>query len=501
MAFFTPREIARDFVYMSFARTMSLVISFGRSLIIPGLLGPLSYGIWKSLGLIQSYAQFGDIGARAALKREIPFYNSKGDTTRLAAVQDVAFTVNNISVLAAALCTLVASFMIEDRVMAAAMLVFLPLLYVTHMNSFMEQYLYGRKEFAWMSRLNMWAGVLEAILAIAMTWALGLSGLALQGLIVGTTLAYAIATFAQMRFIGFELGLRWDWIVFKELVKVGFPSHLNGLLYNIFHSIDRLLIVSVLGLESFGFYAFAMTITDYLFQFSYTLGNIISPRLVERYSERERVEDLRGMVEIPLIIISRVAPAVLGAVFFASEAVVSTLLTSFMPALIPLEILLIGTWFSSVPRGLSSFFITVRRQAQTVNLYLLAIGVNALLVYWFLSAGYGLAGAALGTTISLVVFGMGLVILALRYFMSPIAVMGFLLRLTWPLALGLLLLFVGNAASAVLSRPGESNVMLFARHTAGAILFLALYSPVLIALYRSYGKHLRQPGIADGTAS
>ena len=219
MAFFTPREIARDFVYMSFARTMSLVVSFVRSLIIPGLLGPLSYGIWKSLGLIQSYAQFGDIGARAALKREIPYYTSKGDTARLAAVQDVAFTVNNISVLAAALSTMVASFLIEDRAMAAAMLVFLPLLYVTHMNSFMEQYLYGRKEFAWMSRLNMWAGVLEAILAIAMTWALGLSGLALQGLIIGTTLAYAIATFAQMRFIGFELGLRWDWSVFKELVN------------------------------------------------------------------------------------------------------------------------------------------------------------------------------------------------------------------------------------------------------------------------------------------
>ena len=71
----------------------------------------------------------------------------------------------------------------------------------------------------------------------------------------------------------------------------------------------------------------------------------------------------------------------LGAVFFASDAVLRSFLTSFLPALIPLEILLIGTWFSSVPRGLSSFFITVRRQTQTVNLYLLSIAVNALLVY------------------------------------------------------------------------------------------------------------------------
>ena len=97
MALFTPREIARDFLYMSFARTMSLVISFARSLVIPGLLGPLAYGIWKSLAMIQTYAQFGDLGVRAALKREIPFYAGKGDTGRLSASRDVAFLVNNLA--------------------------------------------------------------------------------------------------------------------------------------------------------------------------------------------------------------------------------------------------------------------------------------------------------------------------------------------------------------------------------------------------------------------
>ena len=56
---------------------------------------------------------------------------------------------------------------------------------------------------------------------------------------------------------------------------MGFPSHLNGLLYNIFLSIDRWLILSLLGLTSLGYYALGMTINEYLFRFSYTFGNVL----------------------------------------------------------------------------------------------------------------------------------------------------------------------------------------------------------------------------------
>ncbi len=197
------------------------------------------------------------------------------------------------------------------------MLVFLPLLYFQHIYAFMELYLFGQKEFAYQSRVNAWMNVLEAILAVTLTYVFGL-----PGLVIGTAASYSIAVLAQLRHIGFAVGLRWRWPIFRELVVVGFPSHLNGLLYNIFLSIDRWLILTFLGLTSLGYYALGMTINQYLFQFSYAFGNVLSPHLVERYSERERVEDLRSMVEVPLTVISRVSPAALGLVYFGAEAVI-----------------------------------------------------------------------------------------------------------------------------------------------------------------------------------
>jgi len=481
------REIARDFAYMSFARTVSLGINFVRSLIIPGLLGPTLYGGWKTLSMIQTYAQFGDLGARASLRRQIPFHAGRQDQAGLAASRDVAFTANNISILIAAAGTVAAAWLVDDITMRYALLAFLPMLYIAHINSFMESLLYGLKDFAWMSRLNIWAGVLEAVLAVGLTWGLGRIGYPLLGLILGTTLAYGVSTLAQLSRTRFQVGFAWSWPVMKELVTVGFPSHLNGLLYNIFLSLDRWLIIAFLGLTSFGHYALAVAINDFLFQFSYTLGNVISPRLVERYAERERIADLRPMVETPLLIISRVAPAVLGVVYFASELLIRTGLTRFEPSLLPLRILLIGTFFSSVPRGLSSFFITIRRQAQTVHLYLLVIAANAALVWWMLASGRGLTGAAVGTTLSLALFGYGLIGMALRYFMGPLQIAGFMVRLTWPLGVALALVWLSHAAASALVGDDAIPHLL-----AGAALYLAGYAPVLFVLFRRYGYALRR---------
>jgi len=151
-----------------------------------------------------------------------------------------------------------------------------------------------------------------------------------------------------------------------------------------------------------------------------------------------------------------------------------------------------------VPRGLSSFFITLRKQAQTVGLYVFAIGMNAALVWWLISSGYGLSGAAAGTTTSLALFGFGLIVMALRYFMGAKEIALFLATLIWPLPAGSGAGVVCHAVSDMVVGAGGSGPRLVAGLLAGAALFLAAYSPVLWFLYRSYGSHLATPD--GGTA-
>jgi O-antigen/teichoic acid export membrane protein len=486
------REIARDFIYLSTTRSISLAISLVRSLIIPRFLGPTSYGLWKTLGLVQSYTQFADLGALAALKRQIPFHAQREDQRSLAEARDVAFFVNHVAIFTAAAGVLVVSFFVPDPSWARAMRLFIPLLYANHVHSFMEQFLFWRKDFVYASRINLALAVVEGVLAI-----LGTIEYGLDGLIIGTFIGYALAAATQLRWIRFDIGFRFSWSTYRDLVKIGFPSHVNGLLYNLFMSVDRMLILPVLGLSGVGLYGLGMTVNEYLFQFSYALGNVIAPRLVERWSESESMEAMRPIVERPTLAISMATPMILGTVYFASAAAVEVILTNFRPALLPLQVLLAGTYFSSLHRGLSSFFLAIRKQARLLPVYAGAIALNTLLVSLALAFGWGITGVAAATSTALALFSLTLICMARTFFVKGVVPhLVFLARLLAPLAWGL----VCVAAGEIAARAAGGTARPILAGAAGLVTFGLLYSPALLVAWKIYGKGIRSalPGARVG---
>ena len=475
MALTAPREIARDFLYLSVARVFSLAVGFLRSLFIPRLLGTTSYGMWKTLGIIQSYAQFSDLGAAAALKREIPFYTQRGEPDKVAEVRDIAFLVNHVALLLVASGVLAVSFAIPEPAYARALRLFVLLLYISQVNNFLDQLLLWRKEFRSASQISLILAVIETALAVGGTWLYGI-----DGLIVGTFAAYAAAVLIQLRRIRFEIGFAFRWAAYVDLVKVGFPSHVNGLLYNIFMSIDRVLILPALGLDALGLYGLGMTINEYLFQFSYALGNAISPRLVERWSESRSMAAMRPIVEKPTLAIAVAAPAVLGSVYFLAEGAVEVALPAFRGAVVPLQILLVGTFFSSLHRGLSSFFLAIRKQARLFPAYGGAILLNAALVSAALAGGWGIVGVAVATSTALAAFSLTLITMAMSFFLNGLpAHARFLGTLLAPLAWGAAAVGAGAAARAWALANGP-----ILAGGIGLAAFGLVYAPALYLGYR-----------------
>lgn len=444
------------------------------------MLGPTSYGMWKTLGIFQSYTQFADLGALAALKREVPFYTRRNDHEKLAEVRDVAFFVNHVAIFTAAAVLLVSSAFVAEPEYARAMRVFVLLLYAGHIHTFMEQFLYWRKEFAYASKVNLALSIAESILAIFGAYLAGL-----DGLIVGTFVGYGLAALVQLRRISFDIGFRFRWAAYLDLVRIGFPSHLNGLLYNLLQSVDRLLILPTLGLQALGIYGLGMTINESLFQFSYALGNALSPRLVERWSETESLEKLRPMVEKPTMAIAAATPILLGAVYFGSSAVIAMVLHDYEDALLPLRILLLGTYFSSLHRGLSSLFLALRKQGRLLPVYTGGIVLNAALASAALSLGWGISGVAAATSASLTVLSLTLVSMAMSFFIKgTVARVLSTIRFVAPLIWALLCAVAGEIASRLAGgamRPLVSSI-------AGLLVFTALYSPALLIVYRRLSR-------------
>ncbi len=477
MAHLAPREIARDFIYLSSARLISLAVNLVRSLFIPRLLGPEPYGAWKTLGIFQSYMQFSDLGTGAALKREIPLYASRGDDEGLRRARDVAFFVNNAAVLVAGSAALAGSLIVESPVYARAIRLFILLVYARQINAFLEKLLFWRKDFSYASRLALVLSVVESALAIGGTVLYGL-----DGLIVGTFVAYAAVVYLQLRRIDFDIGWTFSWKAWVELVQIGFPSHVNGLLYNILTSIDRVLILPFLGLVGLGLYGLAMTINDYLFQLSYAFGHVLSPRLVERWGERESLEDVRPLVETPTLVIAVVAPVLLGAVWFTAAPAIEIVLPDFREAILPLRILLVGTYFSSLHRGMSSFFLAIRKQGRLLPAYAFAIVLNAAMVWLALASGFGITGVALASSTAMTLFSLALIVMARHILGEGFRGQArFLLLLAVPLGWASAAILASTAAASLLVDGRGGSAALGA---AGLALFVLLYAPAIYIGYR-----------------
>ncbi len=493
MAHLAPREIARDFIYLSSARLVSLAVNFVRSLFIPRLLGPEPYGAWKTLGIFQSYMQFSDFGAGAALKREIPLYASRGDEDGLRRSRDVAFFVNNAVVLVAGAAALVGSLIVESPAYGRAIRLFILLVYARQINGFLEKLLFWRKDFSYASRLALVLSLLESALAIGGTMLYGL-----DGLIVGTFVAYSAVVYLQLRRIDFGIGFTFSWKAWAELVKIGFPSHVNGLLYNILTSIDRMLILPVLGLAGVGLYGLAMTINDYLFQLSYAFGHVLSPRLVERWGERESLEDVRPMVETPTLAIAVVAPVLLGAVYFSAAPAIEIVLPDFREAILPLRILLVGTYFSSLHRGMSSFFLAIRKQGRLLPAYAFAIVLNAAMVWLALDNGFGITGVALASTTAMTLFSLALIVMAQHILGEGIRGQArFVMLLAVPLAWASAAMLASTAVATLLlgGRGGPA-----ALGAAGLALYGLLYAPAIYFGYR-FIRSRGESGTPQGAGS
>jgi O-antigen/teichoic acid export membrane protein len=481
MAHLARREIIRDFLYLSGTRAVSLVIGFIRSIFIPGLLGPSVYGMWKSFGIVQSYIQFSDLGALASLKRQVPLHRSSGNEAGLREARDTAFLVNHVVLLLGAAGLLVASFLVTDPVYRDGLRLYILLLYAIHIHTFLEQLLYWHKQFPGASKINLGLAIVEAGLAIAGTYLYGMNGL-----IIGTFIGYAGAVLFQLKLIRFEIGFLFKWSTYVELVKIGFPSHVNGLLYNLMMSVDRVLILPILGLEALGIYGLGLTLNEYLFQFAYSLGNAISPRLVERWNESGSMESLKPVIEKSTQAIAVASPAVLGCVYFAAPAMIEMVLPDFTPGILPLRILLLGTYFSSLHRGLSSFFLTIRKQARLFPAYGGAIGLNAGLVWLVLQLGGGISGVAATTSAVMAIFSLTLIVMARQFFVSGIlAHASFLARLIVPLIWGLVAVFAGVQAAdwLAISHPIWSAAV-------GVAGFSLCYAPLLYVAYRRFRQTL-----------
>ncbi|MDP3938391.1 MAG: oligosaccharide flippase family protein [Deltaproteobacteria bacterium] len=369
-----------------------------RGIVTARFLGPADYGVWGSLGILLSYSNLAPLGSAEAVGREIPYYTQRGEEARARSTKELAFSFNLYASLLASFAIL--AYALVHRAHLEPLYYYGLFVVAAGMTLQQLYFFYGivlraEKRFVLRSKIEVAYAAFNVPITILLVVLYGIYGL---------YAAFVLNLLVIVAYLSFRLRIRPRLSLPRrplvELMRIGFPIYLIGLVYTVFATVDRIVIVKYLSPSDMGFYTIALTLMTVLGEAPVVVAQVMSPSLIERYSRAKSLDEVFPFVQLPTMAIACCFPVLLVLTIFGFEYLVLYVLPRFQPGFAALEILVLGSFFTGVLRGPSSFLLAVRRQMAAVLIYAVAVGIAFGLNVSFVKAGYGLEGVAAATAIT-----------------------------------------------------------------------------------------------------
>jgi O-antigen/teichoic acid export membrane protein len=376
----------------------------GLNLIAARVLGPEYFGVWVLVALLVQYSNFLSVGTTNGANREIPYLRGSGQTERAAHVENVALAASLATgAAAAALVLALAPWIVPPDfpqqgvvigLLAGA--VFLQQLFLLQQVLFLANF-----------RLRG-ASVQLSVLAITIL-AVGLPLLlafGLVGLMTSQVVTFVISLVVAQRLLERRPWPSFDRAQIVHLATVGLPIMTAGLLFGILTTLDRWLVLSMLGLVAVGHYGIVGIVTSGLLLVPGVLGQQFYPRIAYAYGQGEggpallRIAREQSLIGGAVILVAAVPIAV------AAVLGIPWLLPDYVPAIGPLLVALCGLAVYGFGSGYGNLLNSVRAHRLYLGVQTIAVVANFSAAITLVSLGFGLVGVALGVSFSMALYSL-----------------------------------------------------------------------------------------------
>lgn len=402
----TPRQggAFRKLVLYGFSRTVAQGLVSAKGILLASLLGPERFGVWALFRLAMLYGSFGSLGVFRGLELEVAQSQSPGgsalDGTRKAACGTALSLTLAISG-AVGLISLVASFLVDNPDLITVLRVFGVGLFLESVVVYAMTYLRAAGELRAYAFAEVGLALAHLALAVvlALRWGLG-----------GAFLGYLLATLLVLPFLVRRVPFHPAFSIAesRRLVEVGFPVALTSILGFAMTGVDRLVVGAYAGMESLGYYAFAVSVSGLTASFAWVVRTVVLPDVYASARTEGPSLALREHFKRTILPFSRIYPLLVGVFAIAVGPAVSLLLPRYLEAVPAARVVI----FAGVTAGYVSLgsLGVVAAGKQRVLPYLSAILLlmNALLSYLALRMGFGILGVAVGTLLSRTLFGISI---------------------------------------------------------------------------------------------
>jgi len=394
----TKKKFAFDVGWVFMSSIVVLILHFFQNPIMARYLGPDGLGLFSMaimiMGIVELIASFGIYDANIKYVAEY-----KEDKSKLYSLVSSAFITMIISGAIASLTL----FFFSDTLASVFNMPSLALLLKIYALALPFSLVHGIS-FGFFTGLrkmkyHAFIRILNASLALIFILILLMIGLGVVGAILGTIFAL-ITTFGVAMVIIKRL-VRFTFSDYQKNMKVlvSFGSRLTGanIIGEIYNYADTLMIGYFLTSTEVGYYAVAISLGRFFRFIPRAIGQVAYPTISEYWAKNDiqainKLADKSTKYSACILVF-----AGMSVIFFAEDIVTFLFTPEFLPAVLPLAILVTGTVTAGIIRSLGDIFASVGK----VNLLLkiTAIGaVGDVLLNLALIPTYGIIGAATATT-------------------------------------------------------------------------------------------------------
>lgn len=247
------------------------------------------------------------------------------------------------------------------------------------------------------------ATILQSVLMVIITVALIYYGFGVAGAVIGIVLS-SVCNCLFLIFVSrnyFEISFNQYVATTKKVLKFGAKILAAGSINEINNQLDLILIGFFLLATDVGYYAAAVGLSRFFWIIPLSVQKITYPATSSYWSGNNHSAlntMLNGSMKYCTIIL---VPIGLGVGFFAEDIIITLFKEDFVYAVLPLQILLIGTVIrGSIAQPIGGSLMGIGRPDLALKMIAIIATINAILDI-ILIPQIGIVGAAIATTISL----------------------------------------------------------------------------------------------------
>lgn len=441
----------------------------------PWFLSPEMYGLWHLLNMVVSYSNFADLGSHAILRYMVPYHLSRGEEKRSDQVRGTVFhSVKYIKLLIAAAVCAAAFVMDFETVTRVGLYVVSALIVGEWYFDYHLSVLKGLQRFDVVTAAFFIRPTIAFFTGLVLMYFFGIYGLYASVTIALAAIVVYLRQVSPLKIVrGIDRGL------LKEVVSRGLPFMAYSFSVTMVNTSDRIIVASVLGKESLGYYAIAVMALMVVKNIPSSSREIIEPAMMESIGRGDGGAIVEPFLFRPLRSTAFFTAVLVGGLYVVFPAVITLLLPRYVSGIEPTRILLLGSYFLALSYLTRGLFVAYNWLAGPTVIMIGVLVFNVAFSLLFLSAGMGLSGVALATALSYGILFLALFEYLRRKMGGPFPRWG--RELIWSAVPALVLAGQLAVQQAVPFPGGDSMIVATAAELA---LFLAVQGAVLFAAWR-----------------